>query len=149
MEVREETNMLAIGMAVAVMNLNTIIKKYERGENMQSLYFLFLKKCTKMMKSLFFFFIITISLFLSGGIFKKKWNIQVNIHQNEVINNNFLNKSRTLSTYFFFFENIWLNLYLEAVVVIHLESKESPNFIPKTPYGFILGTSFLASKYGV
>ena len=71
MEVREETNMLAIGMAVAVMNLNTIIKKYERGENMQSLYFLFLKKCTKMMKSLFFF-IITISLFLSGGIFKKK-----------------------------------------------------------------------------
>ena len=100
-----ETNMLAIGMAVAVMNLNTIIKKYERGENMQSLYFLFLKKCTKMMKSLFFF-IITISLFLSGGIFlKKKWNIQVNIHQNEVINNNFLNKSRTLSTYFFF-ENL-------------------------------------------
>ena len=38
--------MLAIGMAaVAVMNLNTIIKKYERGENnMQSLFSNSLKK---------------------------------------------------------------------------------------------------------
>ena len=45
----EDTNMLAIGIAaraVAVMNLNNIIKKkYERGENnMQSLFSFSLKK---------------------------------------------------------------------------------------------------------
>ena len=142
--------MLAIGMAaVAVMNLNTIIKKYERGENnMQSLFSNSLKK--KMHQndeiSLFFFItiFITISLFLSGGIFEKKWNILVNIHI-KWSHKQQLSKQITNYLYIFFLR-IWLNLYLEAIVVIHLKSKE-PEFYSKTPYGFG-DLIVLASKWG-